>query len=496
MRSIILLFVTAIAAAQTPTLVHVSSGENSRAVQFYSALDYYVNYAEPTIAGNCAGVFVFWNNSNSPSVTVSDDAGDMYGSPVAQVIGASYAAAVWVAPNVTSGAHQLDLHFNAPTSDIVPITFEEAECATSSPVDVASGQESSGTSISAGSLTPNSPGEMLLQFAAFENNGVPATSSMTAGSQPDITWNLEIAELLDGTGMQSGIYNSTSAINPTFSTGKSNTYISIAIALETANSGGVPSGMHVISEQHVSMFSTADGGPGYADPSVTQFPCAGNLVVVMANGGSPITSIAENGADLSYAPLGTTYPATYIGTGASESEQVFFATNHSCNNGNTFTITPDLTYTGNGVDYDYTLVFYDVAAASSSPYDTASTSSGEVTSCSAPCNLTGPTLTPSDGNEMIFNMSSEWYNQVSGISGGGISDTYYILSTESGPENPAVDQDNGWAHYYTTSTSSYSVTWTYTSTTQVQGYWAAVAAGFQGGLCVVVDATICGAQGK
>jgi hypothetical protein len=471
MKQILIIWLLAISAvAETPVLIHTLQGENSRTAQFYSPLDYYVNNAEPAIAGNCLGVFVMWNNANSPAVTVSDDKGDSY-SEAEHVNGTSYSAGIWIAPNAIAGAHQLDLHFNTEASDITPLTFEIAHCATSNPVDAVSGHESSGTSVTAGKLKPTVSDDMILHFGVMENNNVPAATSMSHGSQSGIHWELATAELLDGVELQYGIYRKLAAINPRMTVAPANRYISIAVALKAADAGGVPHGMYVIREQHVSMFSVADGGPGYPNPSVTQFPCSGNLLVVMANGGSPITSISESGIDLPN-------PVSYIGTGASESQEVFYAADHICNNSHTFSITPDLTYMGNGVDYDYTVVFYDIAKAAVSPFDTTATSSGEVTSCSFPCDLTGPSLTPADDKEIILNETSEWYNQVTGLTGLGTSDTLYVVSTDSGPENLAVDQENGWSHYSDPKREPYATTWTYWSSTQVQGFWAAAAVAF------------------
>jgi len=475
-----LLLAASVALGQTPNLVRVASGENSRTAQFSSPIDYYVNYVDSVIGGNCGGVFVEWNNAHSSTLTVSDDQGNSY-AQAKLVTGPSYSAAVWVAPNLIAGTHQIHLHFSDQTANITPITFEEANCATSSPVDVASGQQATGTSISATSLTPTASGEMILQFAAFQNGSVPATSSMTVGSQSNISWALRIAELLDGIGMQYGVYSSTSAINPTFTTGTSNDYISIAIALKTASSGGVPTGMYIRTMQHVSMYSVANGGPGYANPSVEQFPCTGNLLVVTGNGGSPISSVSESSTPLSYVNWGnSTYPPSYIGTGASETEEVFYAGSHTCNNANTFSIVPNLTYTGTGYDYDFTVIFFDIAGAAASPLDSAASVSGSGNSMTVNGTITGPTLTPSQAGELIINTESEWYGGVNSISGGGILDSFYALQN-GGPTNMSVDEQNGFEHYLDATTSPHTVVWTLNyagSGFDHAGYYAGVAVAF------------------
>jgi hypothetical protein len=470
------------ASAQTPTLVRYANGENSRAAGYTSTpTDYYTHLSEPALAGNCTGVFVSWSNANSPTVTVTGDKNGSYGSAAQSVSGPGYSGAVWVFPNSAAGEHILDIHFTTETANIVPITFEQANCATTSPVDVSNGQQASGTTISAGNITPSSSGEMILQFAAFENSSVPATSSFTAGSQSNITWQPRIAECLDGIFMQSGIYNSTSQFNPSFTTGTSNSYISIAIALKTASAGSTPAGLYVLSQQHVSMHSTATGGPGYNNPSVTQFPCYGNLLVIMANGGAPITSVSEAGSALSYVNWGNaTYPPSYIGTGESETEQVFYSANHTCNNANTFSISPNLSYTGPGYDYDFTLVAYDIVNAATAPLDSSASAaaSGDITTLNS--SVTGPTLTPSAAGELILDMESEWYGQVTSVSGGGILDSNYAEQNGYIISMP-VDEQNGWEHYLDATTASHTVTYNlnFTGTNNWPAYWAAVAVAFR-----------------
>lgn len=462
---------------QTPALIRAMSGENSRSVSLFSPPTYTVFNVDGAIAGNCLGVFVMWNNSNSPTLALTEDQGDTL-THIRTVTGSTFSAGLWMTSSATAGAHKIGIAFSTETGYITPIVFEVANCGG---VDVSSGQESSGTTITPGSLAVGQSGDMLLHFAVLENSNVPATSSFTPGSQSNISWALKIAECLDGTALQYGVYSSASSINPSMTTGISNTWISMGLALKAASAGGVPTGMYVTGIEHVSLFSTADGGPGYSDPSVTQFPCSGSLLVAMGNGGSPITSISENGTNMGYVSFpgaSGTYPPSYIGVSESETEQAFYSAAHTCNNSHTFSITPNLVYTGPGYDYDFTVVFYDIV--NGGVLDTSASSSGENTSCSGTCTQAGPALTPGASGEMILNMSSQWYNQVNGISNAsGFADNLFVVDAAGATESPSVDQDNGWTHYLSPNTNSYTVTYTYTQPSTIIAYWAAVAVAFK-----------------
>ena len=81
-----------------------------------------------------------------------------------------------------------------------------------------------------------------------------SVSSFTAGSQSNITWQLLGTDLYDGTAAEAGVYNATSAINPTFTSGTSESFTSCAVALKAASAGTAPTQafriIHMLHQQH------------------------------------------------------------------------------------------------------------------------------------------------------------------------------------------------------------------------------------------------------
>jgi hypothetical protein len=469
-----------------PTLVHSTASENSQGnVGTGGNTTVYIANIDPVISGNCLGVAFGWSTyySQPSGFAPTDDKGDKFYQVAENPDDTTnyYKMQVWMTPPITSGARYVSIPFGVQTTEVQAIVFEVTNCGATSAaiVDGHSSNTGSGTAVTAGSLTPGTSGDLLLQFVVVDTAScsgsqckrtIPAATGVTGFSQSNITWALRHAELLDGTLMQDGVYSSATAINPEMTLASSEGWISIAIAIKGASGGGTPTGPNISSIQHVSMWSTAQGGPGYANPSVTQFPsaCATDCTVVVAvNGGCDISSISYGGTPLNKR-------LTYTSPGASETEQFFDLVGYTPNNAFTFSITPDLGCTSvNGYDWTWTLVFYDFADTYSFSFDkvTSPGASGYVTgSCSgATCDTVGPSITPATSSGILLTETSQWYNQVSGVSGPWLVDVIYdsILY-----QSPALDEQNGWAHYYNTSTSSETPTWNYISTAQVVGFWA------------------------
>ena len=477
-------------AHPTAVLVNTYSSPNSRGNNGHdTATTYHIPLAETAIGGNCVGVAFRWSTSHSaPSgFTPTDDKGDRFFQVSENPNDAinDYKMQVWMTPSVTAGAHYISIPFggNTATTFIQGIAFQVANCG-STPGAIADGHASNvstGTEVTAGSLTPGNSGDLVLHFAFVDDLGSgagggsvpPAITGASLFPQPNISWALKHAELLDGALMQYGVYNSTSAINPEMTVAPSATVMSIAIAIKGASAGAQPSGIYIGGTQVVSLWSTNTGGPGYPEPSITQFPTTGNALVAVAGAGCDITSIVYGATPL-------TKRLTYTGTGASETEQVFDLLNYTPDNTNQITITPDTTgCTGqNGYDYDYTIVFYDVSAPTATwVFDKTATASGDVGGCLAPCTLAGASITPSTSPGILFADITEWYNEATGIASPWVSDINYSSPLYQGVP---LMQMNGWAHYETSSTNTESTTWSFIDASggTPQGYWASIAVSY------------------
>lgn len=460
-----------------PVLIHSNGSEDARSANESGNATINMPLAEPTIAGNCAGVAFRYGTGNNPTPSLSDPQGDTYyqvpENPVDSANGIKME--VWIAPNVAAGVPYVTINFGAQTGNMQFITFEVANCgSTSSAItDGHTSNVSTGTAVTAGSMTPGNSGDLVLHFAFIDANAnAPALTSASLFSQPNITWALRHAELLDGELMQYGVYNSTSAFAPEITVAPSSTAISIAIAIQGTSGGGLPSGVTVNSIQHVQLCLGGycqNNAPSSPQPSITQFPMTGNALFAVINGGCDISSI-EYGSTL------MTKRITYTGTGASETEQIFDLLNNTPNNTSQLAITFDNTgCTGQqGYAYSYTVLLYDVTVNGTWSFGALGTSaSGYASSCSSLCTLDGASVTPAATSGIAFATMSGWFNEVNGIGSPWFDDTIW---PDIEYQYPNLDENNGWAHFENTGTSEETTTWDYLQPGVAPGYWASSAA--------------------
>jgi hypothetical protein len=465
------------AFAISPILVHSTASENSRGQSGVSSVTTLFQANVENVAfGNCLGIaFAFnYGSAGTPVLTVSDDKSDTFyqipQNPYDSVNARK--AQVWMTPPISSAAHFVTVDFSANASGqelMHAIVFEVSNCGSTSGAidDGDSSTVLTSATVAAGSFTPGTAGDLLLQFAWVDSTptSVPALSGgvVSPGTNTGITWRLQHVELLDGLLMQYGTYSLTSAINPTMTAPASSTLITIAFAIKGASGGSTPSAMYINSIQHVSLWATAQGGYGYSNPSVTQFPAIGNLMVVAATGNCDITGITYGGTSLNKR-------VSFVGAGANETQQFCTLDNYTPNNSNTISITPNLGCSGNGAGATWTLVFYDIVGAAVAPYDTFGTASGDQTTCSGSCSISGAPITPTTTSGLILTETSEFFNQVISVSGPFVTDTLYDNQLY---QSPPLDQQNGWGHIVNTSTSTQTPTWNYLGSSLPLGYWAA-----------------------
>jgi hypothetical protein len=449
-------------------LVQHVSGSNTRNDGFSGPFCYHFQLPNLTTAGNALVVGFTFNGNPSPSV--SDDQGDSFSiqsnyfdSADLQSIG------IATAFNIAGGGRVLSLCFSSDPGGFVQPMATEFNNVTG--LDVAgAGSQGTGSTVTAGSLTPTVSGDLAYQLAFSISVN---QSRFTAGSQ-NITWNLLSADLMDGWAAQYGQYNSSSAINPSLTMGTSQKWISAAVLLKTGPTGGVPSGMHIVRLVHENVpQSSAGGGTGspFPNPSTLQFPSSGNLVVAMMGGGNlpcTITGMTDSNNN-TWSQAG----ATQMQAGNDTVVQAFYAGNAKTSG--------DLTLTVNwsATDGDFTFFLYDIAGAASSPLDT---SAGATGSQATAGNLTMPfTITPAGANELVFAEVMWDFNTASGLVG---PESFFDANTfdgesVSGPE--PVDQNNGWGHVLTTGTAPVSISWQTRYNGLAVGNWAGMAVAFKPG---------------
>jgi hypothetical protein len=465
-------------SAQTPTLVQHVSCPNSRngGNQQSNTPDYKCPLPEPAQAGNAIIVGVVAVNTGA--FTLSDDKSNSY--TLATTVGDSNNGyvAIYVATNVAGGTRMIKLHRTTANAFNVAMSASEYyNVALSSAIDKASCNGSSGsssTTITAGSITPSVGGDLLWQWAVNTGGGnaLPnSVTSFTVGSQASIPWQFNGTDLYDGDAVQAAVYNSTAAINPTFTAGSSEEWTSCAVALKAAATGAGNAPTQAFRIVHMLHQQMAASG---SNPFKIQFPASGNLIVASyISGGSLITSATSTPSN-TWSSTGTASGGQSI-TAAS---QIYYAANASTSNSMTISFTKD-TNTSDG-----TYMMYDIVGAATSPFDKDSgPQSANQTSQVSSFTPSGAGLTPtgvSGGKEIVVGNTGWNWCTANGVTSpvGALFDVATDTGNSvNGPE--PVDQNNGWFHLYTASTSALTTTWSPMACSQAEGLWAGRVAAFK-----------------
>jgi len=247
--------------------------------------------------------------------------------------------------------------------------------------------------------------------------------------------------------------------------------------LKAGPAGGVPTGMRIVHLMHENIPSSlGGGGSGNPFPSTIplQLASSGNLLVAMIGGGNPSNTVSS---------ITDTKTNTWTQAGVpqvianNDTVQAFFAANA--------TSSPDLALTLNWSSNgggDFTIFFYDVAGAATSPLDSGSVV-GTTGTQPALGDLTLPfSVTPASANEIIFVQTIWDANTGVGLTGAGqfFDANWFDGESLGGPE--PVDENNGWGHVPTTNTTPVTFTWIPKDLTQQPfGNWAAMALAFKAG---------------
>ncbi len=464
--------------AQTPTLVqHVScpNGRSTGGAQS-STPDYICPLPEPSQGGNALLLGV--NVSNSGTFTVSDDKSNAWNLVDSVVDGSTgLYVAVYLALNVNQGTRFIKLHRSTTANNVALYISEYYNVSTSSAIDAHSCSASPGSSsITAGSITPAVSGDLLWQFATngSAGGGVPnSVTSFAAGSQSSINWQLLSADLYDGAAAQAGIYTTSGvAIDPTFTSGTSEGFDSCVVALKapTSPTGNAPTNaFRIVHMLHQQMPQSAP------NPWKVQFPTSGNLIVASyISGGSFITSATSTPSN-AWSSTGPAAGSVALSAGS----QIYYVANASTSNSMTINFIRDSTTS------DATYMMYDIVGAATAPFDKDSGGqTGNQTSQVSSFSPAGIGLTPtgvSGGNEMIIANTGWNFCTGNGVSvpAGALFDA--ATDTGNGVDGPeSVDQNNGWMHYYTASTSAFTVTWSPMACDQPEAVWAGRIAAFKG----------------
>jgi hypothetical protein len=392
------------------------------------------------MAGNCIIVGFQYSDTSGVTPSVKDDQGNLYSTPVQtsdgrQVVNLSYAL------NVAPGAQKITITFSGTSPAYVSAMASEFyNVAPSSALDGHTGSSGSGSTVSAGSFTPVTSGDLIYQYAIQDSTSASPMSSWTQGPNP---WLLLSADLLDGAAAQYQVQASAAAIAPTLSMAPAQGFTSVAIALRPASAGTPPpSGIRVVRVQHNSV------QPYASSPLRLQFPSTGNLLVISWIGvpGHDLTG-ATDGNNNAYLSTGPAF-----GYGLSGDSQIYYAAGAATRT----TLTgPNLSTSGTDISGS-TAVLFDVRGAASAPYDNTAGRATAFGSLTTSGSFAAASLSPTTTNGLVISSIGIDSNTLVGVSPGNFLSS--VPSPVSSP-NP-VNQNNGWALFYNTSSGPCTFVWT------------------------------------
>src|SRR5271165_1135509 len=358
-----------------------------------------------TMSGNCIIVGFQYSASSGATASVSDDKGNSYHLAVShsdnrQLVNLSYAL------NVAAGTQKISITFSGGTPAYVSaLATEFYNIAAVSALDGTSGNDGSGTSVSAGSFTPTTGGELIYQYAVQDSSSNP----MISWSQGASPWVLLSSDLLDSSAAQYQVQTSAAPINATLGMSPAQNFNSVAIALKAGSAGSAPpAGIRVVRVQHHAV------QPYASSPMHLQFPCTGNLIVLTWIGvpGHDITGVTDDNGN-SYVS-----PGPAFGYALSGDSQIYYAASAS-----TSSTMSGPTFTTTGTDISgSTATLLDVSGAATSPYDAAAGMPELSGNQPSTGNVTAVPISPSTANGLVITTLGVDSNTINGLATGTTRD--------------------------------------------------------------------------
>lgn len=461
----------------TPTLVqHTYSG-----MDCYGVTTFTITFPNASLANNLL-VCGFQVASGGSITSVKDNNGTSWTSAISQTNTANTQTAyIYYLANAPSGTTYVQITVSglgAGTNCKMQGWFQEwYNVATTSPTDGSSAAMAT-PSKSAGSFTPGTSGDLILHWGMAlsttnSTGGAFNGTSITAGTSPAFT--LLSADLQVGSCVQYLVQTTAAAINPTFTTSGSATWGSMAVAFKSASAGTAPgSGIRIVGIQHTLLVSA---NQSRTTPIVMQWPTQGNLLVAsFCIGDTPITGVTDSASN-----SWKIYDGGLINV-HSQITQIIHAPNAT-----TSATLSSLTFTLSGTTTtDGALALYDIIGADTNPLGNFSVNNGLQTVAG---NQTSVLINPINSGGLVIANLCQAQQTCSGLTGANyITDTvvngFDCNATGGTGTNPSpLDEDGGFGHYYTTSTSQLTFTWTFQTgkgSSNVISYWSSSAAYFNG----------------
>lgn len=466
----LLLCLTGMAHAQTPTMVQCAKGSVNATGQPLTGeniTSYTIPLGQPVLNANLVDVSAGYA-STSLTATASDEKGGTWSVAVTESDTTNtQTMKIFYQPNVTSGLQFPKVSFSVSVPFVQIAACEYRNVATSTPLDVAAGNfvASGATSLTAGSATPVSTSIGIAAFlcdsgCASATNVMSAGAGLTARANDNQKDDQLIVEDRLGTG---------SAVNPGATSTNSIGYVAAVAWFKAAAAGTAPSGVHIA---YVGHYNTENG----TDLSVTLVvPCQGNHLVVSYTGGAGASG--RKISAISSSPSNTWNEAGAGITDAGNNRaDIWYFEGGTCSSSMTITFTLVNTDTGSAGD---TYIVYDVfGLATSSSLDVSAGTSGTDASATS---FTVALLTPTVSGEPVFTCMSVAKDTVTALSSTSPTGANFISTTTGGETPPShEDENNGNGDLLAATTSQISWTWTHDNSQQTGvGSWAQYAAAFK-----------------
>ncbi len=457
-----------ISLAQTPTLIQHVSGSGTLHELVSAGGSYNIPLPNATLAGNALICAFQLDNTTPPVVNVTDDKSNAWtlGASVTDTTHKAVSA-IYYALNVAPGTTVVHVNVMGNSADFVSAVVSEFNnVAAAGAFDGSSGSFATGTSISSGSFTTSTPGDLIYQYASGDSG------SGTSWSQGSTPWNLLSADYSGSQAAQFQVQASAGAINPTLAISPITAWGSVAIALKSASAGtALPSGIRVLRLVH---FNTRDETSGVVK---FQFPTlSGNLIVMAFSSGAYYPTSITDSKNNNFTYTGgvlTSDPCVKIFHAASASGDPALVV--------TANMTGNVPSGAGG-----TFFAYEIGGAAPNPLDTGFGTSGfagasgnqDRTFGSGP--VTTFTATPSAQNELIIVVGSMAADTATGWS--SPSGAQQIPTTFTGELNPTNSDENNPAGLFYVGANKAPETWTFTHDTLNNpgvGNWAVAGAAFQ-----------------
>jgi len=470
---------TLIYSTAVPLAVPSGSAWNGPGTCTTSAHCYRIPVDPNVVTAGSTMVMAFGYNSAGANqvFAVTDDKSDTWVLDATSSASNNKTLRIYRAANVTAGVSYIQVQLTGGTDN----RYWQAQVAVFYNVgalDVSSCSAGSSATIQAGSLTPTVSGDLIFQ-AKFSANTLSGSSpyglplqaaSFTPGLQPNITWSLASQMLGDGAADQYGVYNSTVAMNPTFTQAASDSYISCAVALQAASAGAAATAIpRVVHQEHDAMPKNAPN-PWHVG-LVVDVP--NSAVYLSYVGNDSISSVSSSPApNVGWTASGVDFNGTnghnHVNFYCAQWTTPPGAVNLSINRSATPNDSINMIYVvQNGT------CNLDVDSGGQAGYQ--SSAASVLTTCSG-C------VTPTKKNDFIMANGGQAYctatslNAPSGPSG-VFDSAWFTGNTIDGPTQ--TDENNFWMHFYNgSSLSPISVAWG-ESCNNAQQNWASRVAAYQ-----------------